>query len=245
VGGAVIVPLWGLILLKDSGPNTYFHSGRAVPVTYARMILPTVLILYLIPTIAIFIPDQSITSVQSVVAFWQVVPVLVNVPFWIASFFVSSKPATRTAKNADIPHLKILYNTLLPINIITHFITVYKVASSENPIVSFQRVFIPDPAFWKTSMDEGLLWMFQWDWLLIALVFIIPSIVAVFDIMRLVPDIDDDSRSDKIFKAVYGTLALTVLGGPAAAMAGIWGWREEQMVVMEERAEKEKGKKGL
>lgn len=245
IGSAVLGPLWMIILFKNSGPNTYFHSGRAVPVTYARLILPAVLILYFIPTVAIFVPGQSITSIQSVLAFWQVTPILVNVPFWFASFFISSKPATGAAKNADIPDLKILYNVLLIINIITHFIAVYKVAASENPIVSFQRVFIPDPAFWKTSMAEGIHWMFQWDWILDALVLIIPSIVAIFDVMRLIPDIDDDSRSDKIFKAVYGTLALTVLGGPAAAMAGIWGWREEQMVVMEERAEKEKAKKGL
>lgn len=209
------------------------------------MVLPVVTIIYLIPTIAIFIPGQSITSVQSVVAFWQVVPVVVNVPFWIASFFASSEPATGKAKTADVPHLKILYNILLPINIITHWITIYKIAESENPMVTFTRVFLPNPAFWKTSMAEGLHWMFQWDWLLIALVFIIPAMVTVFDILRLVPDIDDSSASDKIFKGVYGTLALTVLGGPAAALAGIWGWREEQMVVMEERAEKEKDKKGL
>lgn len=114
------------------------------------MVLPVVIVLYLLPTIAIFIPGLSIISLQSILAFWQVTPVLVNVPFWITSFFVPSEPAAGKTKTADIPHLKILYNTLLLINIVTHWITIYKVASSETAGVTFQRVFLPDLAFWKT-----------------------------------------------------------------------------------------------
>jgi hypothetical protein len=93
-------------------------------------------------------------------------------------------------------------------------------------------------------MDNGLLWIFQWDWLIIGLCNVIPALVAIYDIQRLVPDIDDDPAGDKIFKGLYMTVALVVLGGPAAALAAVWGWREDQLVVLEERAEKEKGKKG-
>ncbi|KAH7386911.1 hypothetical protein DE146DRAFT_187079 [Phaeosphaeria sp. MPI-PUGE-AT-0046c] len=245
IGGAVMMPLWAIVLFKVSGPNTYFQSGRTIPVPYARMLLPAYLVICLLPTIAMFIPGQSITSLQSVVAFWQLFPVLVNLPFWIASFFISSQSTTGKAKTADIPHLKIFYNSLLGINIVIHFITMYKIASYEDPMVTYSRVFIPDTAFFKTSMAEGVHWIFQWDWLLTALVYLIPAMVTIFDIFRLVPDIDDDSAGDKLFKGIYGVLALTVLGGPGAALAAIWGWREEQMVVMEERAEKEKAKKGL
>jgi hypothetical protein len=44
---------------------------------------------------------------------------------------------------------------------------------------------------------------------------------------------------------VYVSVALTVLGGPGAMLAAVWGWREEQLVVLEERAEKVGAKKGL
>jgi hypothetical protein len=109
----------------------------------------------------------------------------------------------------------------------THWITIYKVASSENPEVTLVRVFLPSRAHWLTSMDEGLLWIFQWDWIIFALCHVIPALTTIYDIQRLVPDIDDDPEGDKIFKGFYMTVALTVLGGPGAALAGVWGWREE------------------
>jgi hypothetical protein len=245
VGGAIIIPIWMLLLHRLSGRNTYYQSGRALPLPYARLILPSIILLYLIPTIAIFIPGQSIITLQSVLAFWQLTPVFVNVPLWFASPSVSAAPATGKAKTADVKYLKVLYNTILVISIISHSITVYKIAASENPDVTFARVFLPSAAHWLTSMDNGLLWIFQCDWLLVALCNAIPALVAIYDIQRLVPDIDDDPAHDKIFKGIYVTVALVVLGGPAAALAGVWGWREDQLAVLEERAEKEEGKKML
>jgi hypothetical protein len=234
-----------LLLHRLSGRNTYFQSGRALPLQYARLILPSIILQYLIPTAAIFVPGQSITMLQFVLAFWQLTPVYVNIPLWFASPYVSAAPATGKAKTADVKHLKILYNTVLAISVIWHSVTIYKIASSENPDVTFARVFLPSTAHWLTSMDNGLLWIFQWDWLIIGLCNVIPALVAIYDIQRLVPDIDDDPAGDKIFKGLYMTVALVVLGGPAAALAAVWGWREDQLVVLEERAEKEKGKKGL
>jgi hypothetical protein len=203
------------------------------------------ILIYLIPTIGIFIPGQPIALLQAILAFWQLTPIFVNIPLWVVSPYVSSKPATGKAKTADIPHLKILYNVLFAISIISHWLSIYKIASSENPNVSFVRVFLPSTTRWLTSMDEGLHWIFQCDWIIIGLVSMISALVAIYDVQRMVPDIDDDPAGDKIFKGVYMTVALTVLGGPSAALAGVWGWREEQMAVLEERAEKRSAKKGI
>jgi hypothetical protein len=240
-----VAPIWALLLHRLSGRNTYFQSGRTVPVHYARLILPAMILIYFIPTIAMFIPGQPLDLLQSVIAFWQLTPIFVNIPLWVVSPYVSSKPATGKAKTADMPHLTLLYNVLLALSIITHWISIYKIASSENPDVSFVRVFLPSTTHWLTSMDEGLLWIFQSDWIIIGLVCVIPALVAIYDIQRMIPDYDEDPAGDKIFKGVYMTTALTVLGGPGAAFAGIWGWREEQMAVLEERAEKRSAKKGI
>jgi hypothetical protein len=240
-----------LLLHRLSGRNTYFQSGRTVPLPYARTILPATLLIYLLPTIAVFIPGKSFDTLQTVLAFWQPTPILVNIPLWFTALFTSSSTPTSTStekaktKTADIPHLKILYNTLFAISIISHWITIYKVASSETPGVTLARVFLPSPAHWLTSMDMGLLWIFQWDWIICAALHVVPALVAIYDVQRLVPDIDDDPAGDKIFKGVYITAALTVLGGPGAALAAVWGWREEQLVVIEERAVKGDLKKGI
>ncbi|KAH4127099.1 hypothetical protein HBH68_065640 [Parastagonospora nodorum] len=243
VGGAVIITLWMLLFHRLSGRNSYFQSGRAVPLPYAKVILPGTILQYLIPTIAIFISGQSITMLQGVLAFWQFAPVLANIPLWFVSPFVSTTPASEKTKTADIRHLKIIYNTVFVISVISHWITIYKVASSENPEVTFVRVFLPSREHWLTSMDEGLLWIFQWDWIIFAACYLISALTAIYDIQRLVPDIDTDPEGDKIFKGVYMVVALTVLGGPGAALSGVWSWREEQLAVLEKRAEKASLKK--
>jgi hypothetical protein len=117
------------------------------------------------------------------------------------------------------------------------------IMSSETPGVSLTRVFVPSPAHWLISADEGLLWIFQWDWSLMAMCYVLPAIIAAFDVQRFVPEVDTDS--DRLFKAVYIVVALVALGGPGAALAAVWGFREEQMVVIEERAEKRDGKKEI
>jgi hypothetical protein len=244
IGGAVMIPLWMLALHRLSGRNSYFQSGRTVSLQYARIILPSTVILYLLPTLATFVPGMSLDLHQNILAFWQLTPIFVNIPLWFASPSVSSTPASGKAKTADLSHLKILYNTLFGIAVVSHWITIFKILSSENPAVSFARVFLPSPARWMTSMDMGLLWIFQWDWIVIAIAHYIPALVAIYDVQRLVPDIDDDPEGDKLFKGFYMVTALTVLGGPGAALAGVWGWREEQLAVIEARADAGSGKKG-
>lgn len=239
----MIIPLWMLLFHRLSGRNSYFQSGRAVPLLYAKVILPGTLLQYLVPTIAIFIPGQSITMLQGVLAFWQFAPVLANIPLWLVTPFVSATSSSGKTRTADMRHLKIIYNTVFVISVISHWITIYKVASSENPEVTLVRVFLPSREHWLTSMDEGLLWIFQWDWLIFTSCYLISALTAIYDIQRLVPDIDTDPEGDKVFKGVYMTVALTVLGGPGAALSGVWSWREEQLAVLEERAEKDSLKK--
>ncbi|KAH8724808.1 hypothetical protein GQ44DRAFT_772845 [Phaeosphaeriaceae sp. PMI808] len=243
IGGAVIIPIWMILLHRLSGRNAYFSSGRTVPPAYARTILPSTIILLLIPTLATYLPWNSIDMTQNLLAYFQFAPLLVNIPLWFASSSVSSTPASGKEKTADVPSLKILYNTLFVFSIVSHFFVIYKIAASENENVSYLSVFLPNPAKWLTSMDEGLLWIFQWDWIGCALVSMIVSTIAIYDCQRLLPDIDEDPLGDKLFKGVYMAVALTVLGGPAAALAGVWGWREDQLIVMEERAESQKESK--
>ncbi|KAF2823736.1 hypothetical protein CC86DRAFT_384291 [Ophiobolus disseminans] len=242
IGGAIVVCIWWFLFHRISGQNSYFLSGRTVPVQYARLILPATLVLYLGPTIAMFWPGQSISQIQNFVALWQFAPIFVNIPLWLAAPYVSSAPASGAAKTADLPHLKVLYYVLFFVSMVSQGVVVFNVVASEEPGVELWRVFVPSSAHWLTSMDMGLLYIFQWDWIIIAIMHVLPGIIAVFDIQRFVPDIDTDN--DRLLKGVYIVVALVALGGPGASLAAIWGFREEQLAVIEERAEKAEVKKG-
>ncbi|CAO2649427.1 Nn.00g068120.m01.CDS01 [Neocucurbitaria sp. VM-36] len=231
VGSAIIFPLWFILFYLVSAEKSYFSKGRAVPLPYARVLLPATIFLYAIPTIALFIPGSSISTIQNLLAFWQVTPILVNVPLWFASLFVSSaRTAASKTRNADLSYLKSLYILVFVISVAAHWFTIYGVSTSTNPEVSLSAIFLPNASTWKTTLDNGLLWIFQWDWIIDAITFVLPAWIAVYDVQRLMYGA---ATSGQLIQAAIVIMVLTLLGGPGAAMSAVWAWREEKLAVIE------------
>lgn len=234
IGGAVIIPLWFILLSKTSGENSYFSSGRAVSLPYARVLLPATIVLYLVPSIALYVPGWNLTTLQNLLAFWQPTPVLVNAPLWFASLFVSSRPAAASnARDADLPHLKLLYIVTFATSVAVHWFTIYGISTSSDPAVSLSAVFLPNPATWKSTLDFGLLWIFQCDWIVCATTTTLACLVAVYDVQRL---IHGAATSVQLIQGAIAIALLTLVGGPGAAISAIWAWREEKLAVIEKGA---------
>lgn len=233
IGGAVIIPIWWLLLHRVSAPKSYFASGRAVPLPYARLILPGTILLFLVPTIAIFLPSNNLITLQNILAFWQLTPVYVNIPLWFASPFVSSTPSTASrSKNADLSHLKILYAVTFFLSVAVHWYTIYGISVSTDPSVSYASVFVPSTYTWKKSLDWGLLWIFQWDWIFCGISHVLPAWIAVCDVQRL---IHGAVTAEHMLEGAISAMALAWLGGPGAALSAVWFWREQKLALIEGR----------
>ncbi|KAF1837895.1 hypothetical protein BDW02DRAFT_518089 [Decorospora gaudefroyi] len=229
IGGAVIVPIWMILFHRISGPKSYFQTGRAVPLPYARSILPGTIILYLIPTIALFVPGKSLATLQNLLAFWQFTPVLVNIPLWFAALSASSATGSKS-KTADLPHLKILYAFLFTFCVGAHWYTIRGISTSTNPAVSFASVFVPSTYTWNKSMDWGVLYIFQWDWIVCGLMNILPAWIAVCDVLRLQKG---GATLENWLEGFIMVMTLTIGGGPGAALAAVWFWREQKLATLE------------
>jgi hypothetical protein len=177
-----------------------------------------------------FIPGHSLDALQAIIAFWQFGPIFANIPLWIASYLPSSQSTSLKSKTADLPPLKILYAFCFALCVVVHFYTIYGISTSANPDVTFAKVFVPSTYTWAESFDWGLLYIFQWDWVVLGLCMVIPAWVAVCDIQRV-------TKGEVTYGNLLGSFivvtSITVGGGPGAAMAAIWYWREEKMAALE------------
>ena len=175
---------------------------------------------------------------QNIIAFWQWTPVLVNIPLWFAAPFVSStSAASRKSDRSDLAHLKLLYTVTFVINIISHWTAIIGILTSPNPQVSLASVFLPSKSTWKTSMDYGVLYMFQWDWIICGTAVLYSAWIAIIDVQRV---LHGAAAAGQMINAAGAIAALTVLGGPGGAIVAVWRWREEKLALIEDRLSSEK-----
>jgi len=238
-GGAPIVALYYFAFAQNTRKEDYLRSGREVSLGYAKVILPSVVLVYCIPTIAMFLPWNDVQLTQALTAFWQPAPLLVNVAMWIfALVFAASGPPGEanpkgppTRGTADLKHLNRIYLTAFLVSAAAHVGTMYVCLTSSNPQLSLSYVFLPNRDTWKASTTLGLHWIFQWDAWYIFGSALVCCWLSVWDVQRAL----GVSGIAASLKALVAIGMLTVLVGPGATMAAVWYWREAEMVYVEER----------
>lgn len=241
-GGAPIVALYYLVFSLSTKREDYLKSGREVSLRYAKAILPSVVLVYCIPTVAMFLPWGNVPLTQALTAFWQPAPLLVNVAMWIfalalASSSSSSSSPTTARAAADLKHLNRIYLVAFLVTAATHVGTMFVCLTSSDPQLSLSYVFLPNRETWKASTTLGLHWIFQWDAWFIFGSALFCCWISVWDVQRAL----GVSSLAASIRALVAIVVLTVLVGPGATMAGVWYWREAGMAYIEEQA-KEKSK---
>ncbi|KAJ7163920.1 hypothetical protein C8R43DRAFT_989174 [Mycena crocata] len=231
VGGAIIIPLYYLISAIISTGDAYHLSGRAVPMEYARGLLFAVLVGYLAPTVAMFVPWDSFETRQLWTAVWQFAPAFVNLLLLLCSFILpSTTSGTAGEKNGDVPYLKRIYIVAAAVSTLNHIATVYLCLTSSNPQMTLSRVFLPYRSNWKDSTTLGLHYLFQVDWWGCFVPALVWAWVSVYDMLRI---LGKPTAWDYILTAVNITW-LSLVAGPGTALALVWLWREDRLVMIED-----------
>lgn len=241
LGGAPIVALYYFVFVRSSGKGDYLASGREVHLGFAKAILPSVVLVYCIPTIAMYLPWASADLTQNLIAFWQAAPPLVNVSMWILSLVLGPPSPAPSASSsgrrptpstgADLKHLNRIYLAAFAISAAAHVGTAYVCLASADPRLSLSYVFLPSRDRWTASTTFGLHWIFQWDAWFIFASSLASCWVAVWDVQR---GLGVSGLAGPVTALVVIGLGAVVVG-PGAAMAAVWHWREKKMVLIEQR----------
>jgi hypothetical protein len=231
IGGAVIAPLFYFAYILSSTKNAYFYSGREVTTSYAKAILPSVILAYLVPTFLMYIPWDDVVLLQNLTAFWQFGPLLVNVLMWIFSYALRdpSTTASNRVSGTDIKHLNRIYATSALVTAVNHIGTLYICLTSSNPQLSLSYVFLPNKDIWKTTTALGVHWIFQCDWWGTFVSSFLWCWLSIFDVQRLA----GYSSVASVVQAFIIIALSTVVVGPGTMVAGVWYWREAKLVGLE------------
>jgi hypothetical protein len=224
------MPIWFAAYTWKSDSEHYWGPlSREIPLTYARFILPAVLIGYLLPTILMFWPWESLSTAQAMTAFWQPAPIVVQILVMIFAFLQGTRSSSHTKaanlKPKDLEYLRVIYSVAFALGVVLHVAVVYILATSSDPDLTFQAVFKPNWTIGRQTYGEGLrnLWLPDFYGLFVASTFF--CCAAVWDLNRV------GKTTVNTFKAYFVLLVATVLVGPGAMMIGCWYWRELAMAV--------------
>src|SRR3954451_17944183 len=111
-------------MYESSRKEYWSPAARHIPVAYAKALLPALVLGYLIPTIAVYIPfsDPNMYLTQGLVALWQPTPFFVNLLLFVFTSF-SGKSASESKsvnKRAETMYLNRISLTLFAVSAITH-----------------------------------------------------------------------------------------------------------------------------
>ncbi|KAK9416112.1 hypothetical protein SUNI508_09885 [Seiridium unicorne] len=238
VGGAAIIPLYHIAYSITSKKDSYLASGRELRPGYAESLLPAILVGYLVPTIALYIPWGDLNITQNLTALWQPAPVFPNVLLLVLVHLLSSSSSSRsTSGTSDVKHLKRIYLAIGVVSTITHLATLYVCLTSSNPQLSLSYVFLPNKATWKLSTALGLHYIFQWDFWIIFTSSLVWCWIVVTDTLR---SMQGGSRIWQKFVSAINLVLVSLVAGPGTTLALVWNWREDKLVKLQEIGRKPK-----
>jgi len=231
VGGAVIIPLYYLAYMRESSHADYWlPASRRVRLPYAKALLPSLFVGYLLPTILMYLPfpDPGLYITQGLVAFWQITPFVVNLLLFCIPLVLGSSTKSASPDQSDIKYLDRLYITCFIVTATAHVGTIVWCVLS-TPSISLIHALVRVPTEDGFSMTGALHYIFQADYWIIFAAAVAGAFLTLWDLKRI-------GRMDSsLSKAAAGMALSIVCFGPAATVAGVWYVREH---IMAEKSKK-------
>lgn len=238
MGGAIIIPLYYVFYLYESArPNYFAPASRQISPAYAKALPPAVILGYVLPTLALYMPlpdDTQLQRRQALVAVWQVTPWILNVLLFLfsntlfASSSSSSPPSSkRSTTTSSFKPIRILYITIFALCSVAHILTLVVSFRSSNPALApfatlLRRPLVSDVVPGATpGFFEAIHYIFQVDFHCIFTAVVLGELIAVRDLQAV------EAVQDGWAAVALRSVAAVVVLGPAATVVALAGLREE------------------
>ncbi|ESZ95337.1 hypothetical protein SBOR_4271 [Sclerotinia borealis F-4128] len=223
LGFGVVMPVFYTAYTMFSNAEPYWWPlSRLVPAHYVKVILLSVIVGYILPTILMCVPWESQATAHTFEAVWWASPMIASfLTFVVGKILKKVIPPPIGTPNAvdepkDLPYLKSIYLTTFALGVALHITVLSCILFSSNPDVSLSSVFIPNATAGLRNyflVEFWSLYIASFAW----------SCNAVWDIKRV------GRTTIDVGKAAVLLLFANLVVGPGAALVGCWYWREMQM----------------
>ncbi|KAL1621819.1 hypothetical protein SLS54_005342 [Diplodia seriata] len=248
LGLGLVLPFYLLaVFFASRKPDYWMAYSQATPTHKVKALLPSVILAYLVPSLAMLSLPATSPLIQPTIALWQASPILVIGATELLSRALATPPNPKTSPTVsarpepyltgephrapvDLAPTRRLHFAAAILSGTAHVALVLYTVSS--PHLSLAATFLP-PSLTATSFDaaalaatvptiaRGMSLFLQLDLLLVLAGALLWSLLTLHDLRRV-----GLAATGLGAKNVGLLLAGWVLAGPGAATALLWAWRE-------------------
>ncbi|KAI9746304.1 MAG: hypothetical protein M1818_000015 [Claussenomyces sp. TS43310] len=221
-GIGYVAPLYYFLQYVQSPLENYAAAdNRMTNVAYAKTILPSIAISYVLPTVAMFAAPSLGARQWINGVFWQPFPIYASLVHRLLASFVNdtTKDDQCTNPRSDLPYLRWAYRATAAVSAAAYL---YVRLASPVPLrdVFFQGIRDPTAV---GSLAASIAKSLRYDYL----------VAFSAGAMWIGLSFRDLKRAGKLragWAKIFGVFAgSTLFMGPGAAMATMWSWREETL----------------
>ncbi|OBR09647.1 FAD binding domain-containing protein [Colletotrichum higginsianum IMI 349063] len=216
--------------LSSHSSAHFIPTTRAIPKHVADYLFIGVILGYAVPTLSIFLIDDSVVK-QLAIFLFQFAPILVIGVVKACACLDGTafqkqtedhkEPLTKDDDTRDLLGLKNFYKRMFAVCASIHFLIIATMLITNG---SLSRFFLPRNIYdTVNSLARGSELFFQADVVVLCLSMAVWGSVAVFDVYRT--GLSNVKPLDGIALFLVGS----VIVGPGAALHALWAWRETLM----------------
>lgn len=220
------------VIAKSEGGASQLTDpvARGPSNAYAEALLPSLVLGYLLPTGLVYLPYDDWSLTQAFIAVWQPAPLFVNLLLvvftWAYTDGAGDTLHSIMSTSGGLKPLQQVYAFALLVAAAAHWALLAICFLASDARLSLQHVLLPDRQLFvgesiNPTLPEGLMYIFQWDYLIIAAAMLVLAYMVALDAR------DTHPQNTSSPGRILGFLCVgSIMLGPTATVAAVWYRRE-------------------
>jgi len=217
----MVLPVYFFFHAYQITPAKYYEKNFvSIPMAYAKSLIPTLIISFLIPTSITLFREQSL---RASMALWLPFPIYTAIVHQILKSFFTT-PAFPT-KNADLPYIRGAYLLSFGVSASAHLYALCATITTGNSFLSIAARLAPGAPPTHNSFVEAGVDIVRSEYL-------VAFAAGLAWVLVLLNDVKRFQKTTAGWLELLGyIIAASVMFGPTATIIAAYAWREELLRV--------------